>query len=247
MNIVDKPSPNFNTGRKGYKPEAIVIHIMEGSLAGTDSWFANPQSKVSAHYGIGKSGAVHRYVQEKDIAWHAGRVSTPSWRQIRKGNGGLYINPNYYTVGIEHEGNVNSEWPEPMYKASSEMIREISLRWQIPLDRDHIVGHHEIYAVKTCPGTKVDLNRLIDLAKGTVTVDPPAIVPRIAIAGTVVTRARLHLRRTPDRSQSPLTTINANASLNYSGYTDEGENISGNSTWYYTDHGQWFWSGAVVS
>ncbi len=60
MEIIQKKSPNFWVGRKGYRPEAIVIHIMDGTLVGTDSWFANHTSQVSSHYGIGKNGEVHQ-------------------------------------------------------------------------------------------------------------------------------------------------------------------------------------------
>ena len=247
MNIIEKSSPNFNLGRKGYKPEAVVIHIMEGTLPGTDSWFANPQSKVSAHYGIGQTGAIHRYVKETDTAWHAGRVSTPTWTRIRKLGSHTYLNPNYYTIGIEHEGHVNSNWSETMYKASSELIRDIAMRWQIPLDREHIIGHHEIYGVKTCPGFKVDINRLILLSREPVAQNLEAShLPRIMLNGTVKTKARLNLRRSPDRTSPPLLTVNANVPLDFDGYTDEGEEISGNSTWYFNTRGQWFWSGAVL-
>lgn len=31
-------SPDKGKGRKGYRPEAIVIHIMDGTLAGTDRY-----------------------------------------------------------------------------------------------------------------------------------------------------------------------------------------------------------------
>jgi hypothetical protein len=55
-------SCNKTPGRGGFRPEAIVIHIMEGTLGGTDDWFNNPASKVSAHYGIGRNGQVHQYV-----------------------------------------------------------------------------------------------------------------------------------------------------------------------------------------
>src|SRR5205814_10677286 len=66
---------NFRSGRApGFKPEAVVIHIMDGTLTGTDSWFNNPQAQVSAHYGIGRGGEVHQYVDEKDTAFHAGTV-----------------------------------------------------------------------------------------------------------------------------------------------------------------------------
>jgi N-acetylmuramoyl-L-alanine amidase len=161
MNIIQKKSSNFWVGRKSYRPETIVIHIMDGTLSGTDSWFANPTSQVSAHYGIGKSGEVHQYVQEADAAWHAGRVDTPVWKLIRPD-----VNPNLYTIGIEHEGKPNDVWTEAMKQASAILIREICQRWHIPIDRDHIVGHYEIFAKKpNCPATdKRILDELVNLA-----------------------------------------------------------------------------------
>src|SRR5580704_3730160 len=166
MTIVSIPSPNFTPGRKNYTPIAIVIHIMEGTLAGTNNWFSAPLSKVSAHYGIGKNGDIHQYMQESDTAWHAGRVNPPSWSLLKLAPGGAFINPNLYTLGIEHEGSVDTDWPDQMYQSSSSIIGLLSSAWNIPLDRNHIIGHHEIYSPKACPGFKVDLNKLIALAAG---------------------------------------------------------------------------------
>lgn len=161
MNIIQKKSPNFWAGRKGYRPEAVVIHIMDGTLIGTDSWFANTTSQVSAHYGIGKSGEVHQYVQEVDSAWHAGRVDAPVWKLIKPN-----INPNLYTVGIEHEGKPDDVWTDAMKQASATLIREICERWQIPIDRNHVVGHFEIFSKKpNCPATnKSILDELVAIA-----------------------------------------------------------------------------------
>jgi len=148
--IIKKPCTNFKTGRGTYKPEAIVIHIMDGSLSGTDSWFATVASQVSAHYGIGKTGEIHQYVAEVDQAWHAGRVARPTWKGIHDG-----VNPNLYTIGIEHEGQplVNDVWPEAMKQSSAELVADIAKRWSIPLDRDHVIGHYQIFADKpNCPG-----------------------------------------------------------------------------------------------
>lgn len=158
------PSPNFTKGRNGYNPEAIVIHIMDGTLTGTDSWFQNPASQVSAHLGVGQSGEVHQYVDFANSAWHTGRVNAPVWRLIKTNANGGYINPNQYTIGIEHEGQADMDWSDAMYNASAQVIHDLSATFNIPLDRDHIIGHHEIYSLKTCPGSKVDLNRLIQLA-----------------------------------------------------------------------------------
>ena len=35
MNITSVSSPNFTQGRRTYRPEAIVIHTMDGTLKGT--------------------------------------------------------------------------------------------------------------------------------------------------------------------------------------------------------------------
>jgi len=172
MNIIQKKSSNFWVGRKGYRPEAVVIHIMDGTLPGTDSWFANPTSQVSAHYGIGKSGEVHQYVQENDAAWHAGRVNAPVWKLIRPN-----VNPNLYTIGIEHEGKPDEGWTETMKQSSATLIREICQRWQIPIDRDHIVGHFEIFSKKpNCPATnKRILDELVTLARQQTETPKPSV------------------------------------------------------------------------
>jgi N-acetylmuramoyl-L-alanine amidase len=147
------------------KPVAIVIHVMDGSLTGTDSWFASEHSEVSAHYGIGKSGEVHQYVDEADTAFHCGIVKNPTWTGLYRAPGRQAINPNLYTIGIEHEGNANLDWPEAMYAASAELIAGICMGWGIPIDRQHIIRHSEICSDKACPGYKVDLDRLISMAQ----------------------------------------------------------------------------------
>jgi N-acetylmuramoyl-L-alanine amidase len=244
MNIISIPSPNFTTGRKIYNPETVVIHIMEGSLAGTDSWFKNPISKVSAHYGIGKTGEVHQYVKETDTAWHAGRVNAPSWQLIKPSGNGHFINPNLYTIGIEHEGNENSDWTDAMYSSSSEMVKTICSRWNIPIDRNHVIGHHEIYSLKTCPGNKVDLNKLIALANGSTPVSPPAI-QKTAQPGKATTKVVLNIRSQPNTLTAPITRVAAGVQLSFDGFTNNGETVNGNSKWFFTTEGNWFWSGGV--
>lgn len=163
-------SGNFARGRGNAKIEAIVIHVMDGYLAGTDALFntAPAQRKApltglasSAHYGIGKGGEIHQYVEECDIAYHAGRVVKPTMDVIRLFGA---INPNYKSIGIEHEGFAADEWTEKMYAASATLIADIAQRHCIPLDRQHVFGHREVYALKTCPG-KGDVNKLIEMAK----------------------------------------------------------------------------------
>lgn len=147
--IIQKFSPNFAVGRKGFVPEIIVLHVMDGSLSGTDSWFASPTSQVSSHYGVGFNGEIHQYVKEEDTAWTQGKVDRPSFKLFKPN-----LNPNVYCLSIEHEGQDLSIVHEAQINATVELIREMATRWKIPMDRDHIIGHYQIGAYKpNCPAT----------------------------------------------------------------------------------------------
>lgn len=161
MNIIWKGSPNFTPGRKGFSPTLIIVHVMGGTLLGTDAWFNNPKSQVSAHYGIGLNGEIHGYVKEEDTAWHCGVIHNPTFQGLVHVNG-VDTNPNKYTVGIENEGTGTSEWTDKQYDVLSDLIVDICKRNAIPIDRSHIIGHREIYDKHDCPG-KCDLDKLVQI------------------------------------------------------------------------------------
>lgn len=99
-------SPNYSS-RGGVAIREAVIHTMQGSYAGSISWFQNPSSQVSAHYLIRSSdGQITQMVREANKAWHAS-------------------SHNPYSLGIEHEGYVNnaSWYTTAMYNASSALVR----------------------------------------------------------------------------------------------------------------------------
>jgi N-acetylmuramoyl-L-alanine amidase len=171
-------SKNFSVGRKGSYPiDTIVVHVMEGSEESANSWFEDEASDVSSNYGIAKDGRIEMYVKEEDTAWAQGRVNKPTAKAVLARPD---ANPNWYCISIEHEGSGN-EPLTPEQKASSVwLIQDISRRRSIPIDRDHVIGHHEIFNPKTCPG-KIDVTELVQLAKGiqpgtTVIANPPRIV-----------------------------------------------------------------------
>lgn len=238
-------SPNFSVGRGGFKPEAIVIHIMEGSLAGTDAWFQNiPEaSKVSAHYGIGKNGQIHQYVKETDAAWHAGRKSSNAPFHLVQER--PLVNPNKYTIGIEHEGKADDPWSAEMYEASAALIKDICHRWDIPIERKFIIGHREIYTVKSCPGGTANINKLVNLAKGQ--VSETSTYNFVADSDETTARTALRIRAAVPTILSDATgKAKAGDKLVYVGWTSNGQTIEGNSHWYKDKDGNYFWAGGTT-
>lgn len=159
MNIIQKTSPNFNTGRSGYKPEIIVLHIMDGSLSGTDSWFASPASGVSSHFGVGFAGEIHQYVANLDTAWTQGHHEGATFKLYKPG-----INPNLYCLSIEHEGYDLSIIHEAQLDATVGLIKYLAGLYNIPIDRDHIIGHYEVDPIRkpVCPATdKSVIDRIV--------------------------------------------------------------------------------------
>ena len=166
-------SPNFTKGRYIYKPEYIVIHIMQGTLIGTNSWFNNPSSNVSAHSGIGSKGEVHDYVRSADTAWHCGttNVGSATFKGFKFVNGKL-VNTNLFCLGLEHEGKHDKEITETCYLASARKIKFWSNRFGIPIDEEHIVTHSSIYPNHNCPDKSINIKKLIDYALKAEPIEP---------------------------------------------------------------------------
>lgn len=141
------------------RPLAIVVHTNAGTYLSTCRWFAEPAGAVSAHYLVGLDGRVAQFVDEGDTAHHAGRVREPRAPVVRERGG----DPNRYTIGVEFEDGGDPlavERPAAQYEAGAELIAAIAARWGIPLDREHVIGHREVFAAKDCPGN-LDVERLV--------------------------------------------------------------------------------------
>jgi N-acetyl-anhydromuramyl-L-alanine amidase AmpD len=245
MQIKWVKSPNFSAGRQGMKPEAIVIHIMQGTLAGTDAWFQNKPtaSNVSAHYGIGRNGQIHQYVYETDAAWHAGRKSANAPFHLVQAR--PTVNPNNYTIGIEHEGGADDPWTDEVYAASAALIKEICHRWDIPVDAKFIIGHRDIYTVKSCPGNKVNINKLIELARGQVAAT--STYNFVADLDETTARTTLRIRKAiPTTQAGVVAQARAGDRLAYVGWTSNGQSIAGISHWYKDENGNYFWAGGTT-
>ena len=157
MEVIWQPSPNFSPSRGGQKIIAIVNHITAGAFPGCLSWLCNPAAQAGAHYLVTRTGSVYQMVREADTAWHAGIVKNPTWK--------LYsgVNPNRVTIGIEHECISGGELTEAQYQATLQLQRELCAKYDIPIDRNHIIGHYEINPIDRpdCPGKDFPWDRLM--------------------------------------------------------------------------------------
>ena len=157
--IIQKLVPNFKKGRDGYKPEIVVIHIADGSLFGSYQEFLAKEK--SSHYIVGRKGEVWQFVREEDTAWANGIVNKPTAEEVKIRSG---INPNLYSISIEHEDLIYADILDIQYQTTAELVFGICKRWSIPLDRQHIIGHNEINSNKRCP-ENISIDRIITLAK----------------------------------------------------------------------------------
>ena len=177
-------TPNFEAGRRGRAPSAIVVHTTDGSFAGAKAWFASPESGVSAHYLVSLPGDVVQFVDEADTAFHAGMESVPDIAVLGDEP------PNLVTIGIEFadDGRPHDvDRPDQQYEAGALLLAGISRRWGIPLDHDHVLAHRRINPNKTCPAN-LDVDELIELAIAFAEVDDELAAPDPGLPRVVVPR-----------------------------------------------------------
>ncbi|MBL0885401.1 N-acetylmuramoyl-L-alanine amidase [Myceligenerans indicum] len=117
------------TGEGGPSLNYIVIHDTEGSYESSVDLVLDPEY-LGWHYTIRSGdGHVAHHVENDDIGWHAG-----NW----------YLNT--HSIGIEHEGFAGTAgwYTEEMYRSSARLVKYLARRYDIPLDRAHIIGHDQV-------------------------------------------------------------------------------------------------------
>ncbi|MGW3412375.1 N-acetylmuramoyl-L-alanine amidase [Streptomyces sp. NPDC000888] len=134
-----------------YGIDRVIIHVTQGSFDSAVKVFQDPGHGAAAHYIVRKDGHITQMIRELDVAYHAGN------RQF-----------NERSVGIEHEGFVDrpQDFTDAMYEASARLTARICVRYDIPVDREHIIGHVEVPGTDhTDPGPHWDWDRYIPLVR----------------------------------------------------------------------------------
>ncbi|WP_030222950.1 N-acetylmuramoyl-L-alanine amidase [Streptomyces sp. NRRL WC-3626] len=122
----------------------IVVHDTEGAWEGVLNMVQDP-TYVSWQYTLRSTdGHIAQHVKAKDVAWHAG-----NW----------YVNAG--SIGLEHEGfltHPDTWYTEAMYRSSARLVKYLAKKYDIPLDRQHILGHDTVPGTTpaTIPGMHTD-------------------------------------------------------------------------------------------
>ncbi|MEU0373011.1 N-acetylmuramoyl-L-alanine amidase [Streptomyces sp. NPDC006283] len=134
-----------------YDIDRVVIHVVQGSYPTALKVFKDPLHGAATHYVVRKDGHVAQMIRELDVAYHAGNRSF-----------------NERSIGIEHEGFVDrpQDFTDAMYRSSAKLTAGICARYEIPVDREHIVGHVEVPGTDhTDPGPHWDWPKYMKLVR----------------------------------------------------------------------------------
>lgn len=187
MNIEWRGNDHTNSSsRDGYTPIAIVNHVVAGSGQSCDNWFRSPNNVVSsAHFNVWEDGRITQYVDIGRMAWGNGLAIA----NIPRATAELVlarpnINPNKYTISIEHAGHTGKLTPEQFAATvwlhkwiKAEVKRRFG--YDITLNRKHVLGHFEIDPVRkpNCPGPDFPWSSLMKELSADATVQPTAPKP----------------------------------------------------------------------
>ena len=134
-----QPSPNFDQRR----PNFVILHqTTNDTVDRAMATLTDPERRVSAHYLIGRDGAVMQLVDEASRAWHAGE----SWW-------GGSTDLNSASIGIELDNTGEEEFADAQIVALLALLDDLRTRYPIPAA--NILAHGDI-----APTRKVDPSRL---------------------------------------------------------------------------------------
>lgn len=164
-----RPVPNCTKGGQE-SVHGLVLHIMQGTLDGSDSWFRNPKAQASAHFGVGKDGRIYQWVDTADRAW-AQAAGNRTW------------------LSIEHEGEAGDELTAKQLAATARIVAWAHAEHGVPLQSTdspegrgigwHGMGGSAWGGHTGCPGTPIKNQRaaIIKAAGGSSSAGKPAYEP----------------------------------------------------------------------
>ena len=116
----------------------IAIQTIDGTVQDALNTLQDPDGATSIHYLVDSDGTVYQLLHERDVAYHLDNF----WY-------------NQHSIGIEHAGftAVGYQWYNAsQYLASAKLTAYLLKKYDLPLDRDHVIGH-SIVPASTLPSS----------------------------------------------------------------------------------------------
>lgn len=136
----------------------LVVHIMDGTLEGSQSWFNNPDSSASSTFGTGKDGELRQWVDTKDRAWAQGSGNRTYLSIENEGRGGDSLTPAQIEANAQTFAWVCREYGVPVKLAA--YVGDKGLAY-------HGLGGSAWGGHTSCPGSKIvaQLPLIVERAK----------------------------------------------------------------------------------
>ena len=164
-----------------YAPEMVMIHFSSAVVIDRNDPYNMDlirsifiDYEVSTHYIIERDGTVRCYIPEDRVAWHAGKGQWPTDEKYTNAMNQYAIGIELVAMGSKHDmSNYLSGkeydaldqslmgYTEAQYAALQALVNDLCQRYDIPLDREHIIGHEEYAAKKPDPGELFDWSRIV--------------------------------------------------------------------------------------
>ncbi len=138
IDVSVKPTVNrweqtsHQSSRNGADIDHIVIHYTTSrNIEGTISHFKRGTPRTSAHYIVGRDGALVQMVNDSDRAWHAGNVAM-----------------NARSVGIEHVAGPGDRITPQQAATAAALIGWLMQEYEIP--RENVIPHVCVKSTSCC-------------------------------------------------------------------------------------------------
>jgi N-acetylmuramoyl-L-alanine amidase len=133
--VISIPSPNKGARPGDGKIDTLIMHHTSSTASAEriGTFFSKKESKVSAHFTVGKDGHIVQSVDESQSSWHAG-VSSFDGRS----------NVNGFSIGIEmcNVGDGQDPYTDEQYQALGKLVAYILTNYHIKWAR--VTGHKDI-------------------------------------------------------------------------------------------------------
>jgi len=133
LNWQSRPSPNKSRRPSGVRITAIVLHADASDRVDSSlDWCRRPESKVSYHVLIGRTGNVFALVHPEERAWHAGVSELDGVKNV-----------NDFAIGVCLSNRNDGEtFPKAQLFEAATVCAALCQHYGIPLER--IVTHAEV-------------------------------------------------------------------------------------------------------